>query len=56
MLMSGFLTTLGVVLAIFVIICAAAYGAFKLVFWMLGLIGGTVRNGYDAVRKKKGGI
>lgn len=55
-MLSGFLTTLGVILAVFVIICAAAYGAFKLVCWTLGLIGGTVKNGYDAVRKKKGGI
>ena len=52
----GFLAALGVILAIFVIICAAAYGVFKLICWALGLVGGTIKNGYDTARKKKGGI
>lgn len=56
-MMNGFLITIGVILAIVMVVVAAAYGVFKFVCWIGGAIGGTIANGYNRVRnKEKGGI
>lgn len=50
-MIGAFLTTLGVILAILVVIVAAIYGIVKLGLGGIGMIVGAVRNGFDKVRK-----
>ncbi len=50
-MIGAFLTTLGVILAILVVIVAAIYGIVKLGLGGIGMICGAVKNGFDKVRK-----
>ena len=50
-MVAGFFVTLGVILAILVVIIAAIYGIVKLGLGGIGMICGAVKNGFDKVRK-----
>lgn len=50
-MIAGFFTTLGVVLAILVVIVAAIFGIVKIGLGGIGMLIGAVRNGFDKVRK-----
>lgn len=51
-MITAILATLGVIIAIVLVVVAAAYGIFKLVLGGIGMIAGGVRNGFDRVRRK----
>lgn len=50
-MISAFLATLGIILAILVVIVAAIYGIVKLSLGGIGMIAGALKNGFDKVRK-----
>lgn len=50
-MIAGFFCTLGIILAILVVIVAAIYGIVKLSLGGIGMIAGAIRNGFDKVRK-----
>lgn len=51
-MIAGFFCTLGVILAILVVIVAAIYGIVKLGLGGIGMICAAFRNGFDKVRRK----
>lgn len=50
-MLSAFFTTLGVIIAILLVIIAAIYGIVKIGLGGIGMIVGAVKNGFDKVRK-----
>ncbi|MBO7366810.1 MAG: hypothetical protein J6U28_08970 [Bacteroidales bacterium] len=51
-MVSAFFATLGIVLAILVVIIAAIYGIVKIGLGGIGMIVGAFRNGFDKIRNK----
>lgn len=51
-MISAILTTLGVIIAIVLVVGFAAYGIFKIILGGVGMIAGGIKNGFDKVRRK----